>query len=66
MCKIGDIIVIKNYIGEDGREISQHSFIVIDDTPSEICGLNYDIVTNVMSSFKNNNHKRKKLRYRET
>ncbi len=65
MCKIGDIIVIKSYIGDDSKVITQHSFIVIDDTPSQIGGLNYDLVTNVMSSLKNEKHRAKKLKFKE-
>lgn len=33
MCKLGDIIVVNKYKGENGKEISRHSFIVIDDNP---------------------------------
>lgn len=65
MCKIGDIIVVNEYIGDDGKKIRKHSFIVIDDTPGSIRGLKYDLVTNVMSSFKNEEHKEKKLRHKE-
>jgi len=53
MCKIGDIIVIEKYIGEDGKMIHRHSFVVISDKEGYIEGLKYDLVTNVMSSFKN-------------
>lgn len=65
MCKIGDIIVIDKYIGDDGKEVNRHSFVVIDDEHGEISGLQYDLVTNVMSSFKDENHKKKKLRFKE-
>ena len=65
MCKIGDIIVIDKYIGDDGKEISKHSFIEINDQPDFIEGLKYDFVTNVMSSFKNIEHKIKKLKFME-
>lgn len=65
MCKVGDIIVVEKYISEDGKEMSKHSFVVIDDNPDNIKGLNYSFVSNVMSSFKNEQHKRKKLRYEE-
>lgn len=62
MCKMGDIIVIKNY--KDGeKEIEKHSFIVLDDIGGEIQGLPYDIVCNVMSSFKNEEQKIRKLKY---
>lgn len=65
MCKIGDIIVIESYIAENNKQISMHSFIVIDDQHGIISGLNYDIVTNVISSFKDDKHKNKKLSFKE-
>ena len=65
MCKLGDIIVVKNYIGDDGKKISQHSFVVINDKPDFIEGLNYDFVANVMSSFKSEEQRIKKLRFEE-
>lgn len=65
MCKLGDIIVVNNYIGEDGMVISKHSFIVVNDKPDFIEGLGYDLVTNVMSSFKNEEQKNRKLRFME-
>lgn len=66
MCKIGDIIVVKKYIGDDGKIIDrQHSFVVIDDNPDSVGGISYDLVTNVMSSFKDEEHRRKKLSYKE-
>ena len=65
MCKLGDIIVVDEYIGEDGIKISRHSFVVINDKPDFIEGLKYDLVTNVMSSFKSEEQKNKKLRFME-
>ena len=65
MCKLGDIIVVNNYIGEDGMVIGKHSFIVVNDKPDFIEGLGYDLVTNVMSSFKNEEQKNRKLRFME-
>lgn len=65
MCKLGDIIVVDEYIGEDGIKIDKHSFVVINDKPDFIEGLKYDLVTNVMSSFKSEEHKNKKLRFME-
>ena len=65
MCKIGDIIVVRKYIGDDGKIINkQHSFIVIDDNSNQISGLKYDMVANVMSSFRDDKHKKKKLKYK--
>lgn len=65
MCKIGDIIVVRNYIGDDGEQMNQHSFIVINDRPGFIEGLKYDLVTNVISSFKNEEQRTKKLKFEE-
>lgn len=65
MCKLGDIIVVNNYIGDDGKIITKHSFVVINDKPGFIQGLGYDFVANVMSSFKNEEHRMKKLRFEE-
>lgn len=62
MCKIGDIILVHSY--KDGSsELSQHSFIVISDVAGEIQGLPYDIICNVMSSFKDENQKQRKMSY---
>ena len=65
MCKLGDIIVVNKYIGEDGKEIGKHSFIVIDDNPDCIRGLDYSHVTTVISSFKNEEQRKRKLNYKE-
>lgn len=66
MCKIGDIIVVKKYIGDDGKIINkQHSFVVIDDNADTVSGISYDLVANVMSSFKDEEHRRRKLSHKE-
>jgi len=65
MCKRGDIIVVEKYVGEDGKDIGQHSFIVIDDNEGIIKGLPYTFVTTVISSFKNSEHRKRKLKYKE-
>ena len=65
MCKLGDIIVVKNYIGDDGNKIGQHSFIVVEDRNGTIKGLDYNLVTTVISSFKSAKQKKKKLSYDE-
>lgn len=62
MCQAGDIILVKNYY-DSGIEISKHSFVVISDEAGQIQGLDYDIICNVMSSFKNEQQKAKKLSY---
>lgn len=65
MCKVGDIIVVEKYVGEDGTVLPRHSFVVVDDNADEISGLKYDFVANVMSSFKDDRHKTKKLKFKE-
>ena len=65
MCKLGDIIVINEYIGDDGTKISKHSFVVINDEPNFIEGLQYDLVCNVMSSFKSEKQRMKKIKFEE-
>lgn len=65
MCKLGDIIVVDKYIGDDGKEIGTHSFIVIDDSNDTIKGLEYTMVASVISSFKNEEQKQRKLTFEE-
>ncbi len=57
MCKLGGIIVIKKY-KDRGNNLSRHSFVVIDYEPGAIRGLSYDLVCNVMSSFKSKEQKK--------
>lgn len=61
-CKIGDIIVIKNYLSH-GHRLSRHSFVVLDTKNGQIEGMAYDLVCNVMSSFHDKKHRNKKLSY---
>ena len=65
MCKLGDIIVVDKYVGDDGKIIGKHSFVVINDKPGFIEGIRYDFVTNVMSSFKSEEQRAKKLKFEE-
>lgn len=62
MCKLRDIILIDNYVSE-GTPLNRHSFVVIDEVGDEIQGVPYDFVCNVMSSFKNETQKARKLSY---
>lgn len=62
MCKVRDIILVDKYASE-GVNIGKHSFVVIDDTGDTIQGMPYDIVCNVLSSFKDNEQRKRKLRY---
>lgn len=65
MCKLGDIIVVKEFKNEDGNTIPKHSFVVINDEENYVEGLRYDFVSNMMCSFHNDEHKNKKLRFEE-
>ncbi|EDS77118.1 conserved hypothetical protein [Clostridium botulinum C str. Eklund] len=62
MCKVGDIILIKNYVDNE-KKLDQHSFVVLSDESGKIQGLDYNIICNVMSSFKNKKQQEKKLQY---
>jgi hypothetical protein len=62
MCNVGDIIVIEHYIHK-GINLSRHSFVVLSDDAGQIQGLDYNLICNVMSSFKNEEQKKKKLSY---
>ena len=65
MCKLGDIIVIKEFKNEFGETIPQHSFVVISDQANYIEGFRYDFVSNMLCSFHNKTHKQQKLKYKE-
>ena len=60
MCKTGDIIFIKEFKSH-GKIISSHSFIVISDDNGEVEGLSYDFACNMLSSFKSEEQKERKL-----
>lgn len=64
MCKAGDIILVKEY-SHDEVVLPQHSFVIIYDVAGNVKGLLYDVVCSVMSSFKSELHKTKKLSFRE-
>lgn len=64
MCAVGDIILVMDYINE-GIRIGKHSFVVINDREGQIQGLDYDLICNVMSSFKDEEHRKKKLSHPE-
>ncbi|MBQ7247133.1 MAG: type II toxin-antitoxin system PemK/MazF family toxin [Lachnospiraceae bacterium] len=62
MCKVGDIILVSDYTS-NGVQLGRHSFVVVSDENGKIGSLDYDIVTSVLSSFKSEEHKQKKLKY---
>ena len=65
MCKLGDIIVVQEFKDEVGDTVPKHSFVVVNDESDIVEGLKYDFVTNMLCSFHNDEHKSKKLRFKE-
>ena len=59
MCQIGDIIKIEKYIGDDGKEVGRHSFVVLSEDKDIIKGLDFDLVGTPMSSIKNKKQRAK-------
>jgi hypothetical protein len=62
MCRIGDIILVNGYQHRN-QNIDKHSFVVLSTEHGRIQGLEYNLVCNVMSSFKNEQQKQRKLGY---
>ena len=62
MCKKRDIILVDNYQSQ-GTTVGTHSFVVLEDNGGEIKGLPFDMICNVLSSFKSANQKVRKLSY---
>ena len=62
MCKLGDIIVVKEFKDKNGIIIPRHSFVVIDENKNYIQGCPYDFVSNMMCSFHDEEHRKNKLK----
>ena len=62
MCKVGDIIVVRNYLSQ-GQTIKRHSFVVLSTEHGEIQGMDFDLVCNVMSSFRSEEQRKRKMGY---
>ena len=62
MCNVGDIIVIENYTHND-IHLKKHSFVVLSDDAGQIQSIDYDLICNAMSSFKDETQKKKKLSF---
>ena len=62
MCKKRDIIVVENFKSQ-GNTVGAHSFVVIEDNAGEIKGIPFDMICNVLSSFKSDEQRAKKLSY---
>ena len=62
MCKVGDIILVDSYV-HNGKNLKRHSFVVISDVDGEISGFEYNMIANVLSSFKSEEQKARKLSY---
>ena len=65
MCKLGDVIVIDKFKNENGETVSKHSFVVINDEQDFVEGFKYDFISNMLCSFHNEEHKKKKLQYKQ-
>lgn len=65
MCKIGDIIGVDKYIGQDGTKIGYHYFIVVSNENGKIYGYDFNLVGTVMSSYKNEYQKKRKSHLEE-
>lgn len=63
MCKIGDIIIINHFKNEMGEDVARHPFVVLSTKNGMIKSMRFDIVAILMSSFKNEIHREKKLAY---
>lgn len=62
MCNVGDIILVDDYV-HNGVQIGKHSFVVLSIESGQIEGMEYNLMCNVMSSFKNQQQKQHKLSY---
>ena len=60
--KIGDIVVIDS-LNSQGNRVGRHSFVVIEDQNGEVCSLSYDFIALLMSSFKDEEQKKRKLKF---
>lgn len=65
MCKLGDIIVIKEFKDKHGEIVPKHSFVIINDEADYIEGFKYDFVSNMLCSFHNEKHKKRKLKFKQ-
>lgn len=63
MCKIGEIILIKNYKDCEGDPVSKHPFIIIEDNNGEIQGMQFDFASTVVCSFRDDEHRERKLKH---
>lgn len=53
----------RGYYVDTRKNLSKHSFVVLKDEAGRIQGLDYNLICNVMSSFKNKEQREKKLKY---
>ena len=62
MCRVGDIIVVKEFKDRNSTVVPKHSFVVISDEAGIIESYSYDFISNIMCSFHSENHKKRKLK----
>lgn len=58
----GDIIVITK-LKSQGKTVGMHSFVVLSSENGTLCGIDYDFIALMMSSFKDADQKSRKLSY---
>ena len=58
MCKIGDILVVRNPV-VDHKPIGQHSFIVLDDRNGIVSVFEYDFISLLLTSYEDENRREK-------
>ena len=59
MCRVLDIIVVKEFKDKNGIVVPRHSFVVINDEKGIIESYSYDFISNVMCSFHSESHKKR-------
>lgn len=62
MCRVGDIIVVKEFKDNNGIVVPKHSFVVVSDEAGIIESYSYDFISNIMCSFHSESHKKRKLK----
>lgn len=63
MIKLGDILLIDEYLDEDKQIVNAHPFIVVNIENGVIEGYPYDLIGNFMSSIKSYEHRIAVLKY---
>ena len=62
MCRPGDLILIHG-VKCNGETLGLHTFVVLNDEAGKVQGVDYNLICSIMSSFKNDQQRAKKLSY---